>query len=139
MKEHLRRRQQCYIIQWLMLEPHQMKLLPSSKIFIATIFSRFKNKSSTEINQMLRILDIKETRCGREIFAEGEQQGKLEGKLEGKTEMLVSLARKRFPKLSQTTVKQIQKLDFLQLERLADVLFDLPNLAAVKTWLQEQK
>ncbi len=102
------------------------------QLFIATIFSRFKNKSRTEINQMLRILDIKETRCGREIYAEGARQGKLEGKLEGKTELLVRMACKRFPKLAPADVEQIQHLDFLQLERLADVLFDLPKAATLR-------
>jgi predicted transposase YdaD len=104
-------------------------------IYTSLLFSRFKTKTFPEIAIMLTTLDITKTRAGRDLIAMGEK----EGAARGKAATLIKLLSKRFGTLPAVMVEQIQHLNYLQLEQLDDQVLDVPDLAQLAKWLQQQK
>ena len=108
-------------------------------IYTSLIFSRFKTRTYQEITVMLTTLDITKTRAGRDLIARGEIEGEARGKAEGKAATLLKLLSKRFGPLPAGLIKQIQHMNYVQLEQLDDQVLDAPDLAHLAKWLEQQQ
>jgi predicted transposase YdaD len=100
-------------------------------VFYALLLSRFKNKTHQELSAMIILPDITKTRAGRELIEMGEARGKVEGKAEFACKVLT----RRLGKLPKVIFEKIRHLDYLQLEKLADLVLDFADLKALKDWL----
>jgi predicted transposase YdaD len=96
-------------------------------------FERFKHLSEEEVLDMLPVLaPLEETRAYKSIFAKGMVKGKTEGKAEGeargKAELLKRLIQRRFKQLPKWAVAKIDKADVMQLDALAEAIFDAQDI-----------
>ena len=100
---------------------------------------------------MFTFNDLKNTRVYQDAKQEGLQLGKQEGLQLGEQEglqlgeqrglqrqvaMLVKILNRKFWKLSPRTTNRIMKLSVMQLDNLAEVIFDLQNVADLNDWLR---
>ena len=111
-------------------------------IYTSLLVTRLKHKSIQEITAMITSLDITKTRAGRELIAmgvaEGKAEGEARGKAEGKAQTLIKLLSKRFGGLPGTLIKKIERLNYLQLEQLDDLVLDAKDVAQLGAWLKQQ-
>jgi predicted transposase YdaD len=84
---------------------------------------------------MIRTFDLTKTRAGRELM----DLGKAEGKTEGRTETLLKILTKRLGKLTKSVVSQIEHLNYIQLEKLEDIVLDVQTVAELSAWLRKLK
>ena len=84
---------------------------------------------------MFNYSDLKKTRVYQEAKEEGEQIG-LQKALQGQVSMLQRMLTRKFGHLSPRTSSKISKLSAVQLENLADVIFDLQTTAELNAWLR---
>jgi predicted transposase/invertase (TIGR01784 family) len=99
------------------------------------LVSKFPNLTRREIEAMLKIKSLRNTRVFQEGVEEGVEQGRQEGELSGRQaaarKILLELLTHKFGSLSAQVVLQIQSIDNTEkLEQLPKVLFDAPNLQA---------
>ena len=92
---------------------------------------------------MFTFNDLKNTRVYQDAKQEGLQLGKQEGLQLGKQEglqrqaaMLLKILNRKFGKLSPRTTNRITKLSVMQLDNLAEVIFDLQTVADLNDWLR---
>ena len=112
--------------------------------FIETVLVyKFPRLSRQEIEAMFTFNDLKNTRVYQDAKQEGLQLGKQEGLQLGKQEglqrqaaMLLKILNRKFGKLSPRTTNRITKLSVMQLENLAEVIFDLQTVADLNDWLR---
>jgi predicted transposase YdaD len=100
-------------------------------IYTSFLLGRFKNKTPQEITAMITTLDIRKTRTGRELIAEG--------KAEGKAQTLIGILGRRFGGLPAAIKSQIEHLDFIQLEKLDERVLDLADTQELSKWLGKLK
>jgi len=104
--------------------------------FIETVLVyKFPQLSRQEIETMFNYSDLKKTRVYQEAKEEGEQIG-LQKALQGQVSMLQRMLTRKFGHLSPRTSSKISKLSAVQLENLADVIFDLQTTAELNAWLR---
>ena len=111
-------------------------------VFLNWLLERFRDRSQKEIAMILDLPDIEDTRAGRELLEKGiekgRQEGRQEGRREGREEGLESgillIARKRFgaDSVDGPLEAAIRDLSAPALERLLDVLLDLPDVEALR-------
>lgn len=87
----------------------------------AIVIHKFPQLSRQEIQAMLRLEDIKQTRFYQETFEEGLEQGLEQGKLEQKLAMIPLLAQRGF------SLDEIVELIQLDRETVTQVLQQRPN------------
>ena len=89
---------------------------------------------------MFLVSDIKQTRVYQEAKQEGRQEGKQEGRQEGRQEgernLLVRQLSKRFGKLTNSYIENINSLTIVQLEDLGEALLDFGNITDLEQWLK---
>ena len=76
---------------------------------------------------MFLVSDIKQTR----VYQEAKQ--------EGETNLLVRQLSKRFGKLTNSYIENINKLTIAQLEDLGEALLDFVNINDLEQWLKAHK
>jgi predicted transposase/invertase (TIGR01784 family) len=121
--------------------------------FIETVLVyKFPKLNRQEIEKMFTTSDLKKTRVYQEALEEGLQLGKQEGLQLGKQEglqlgkqegllrgqaalLLRQLARK-FGQVSPRLKNRISKLSVVQLENLAEAIFDFETVADLNSWLK---
>ena len=104
--------------------------------FIETVLVyKFPRLSRQEIEAMFTFNDLKNTRVYQDAKQEGLQLGKQEG-LQRQVAMLLKILNRKFGKLSPRTTNRITKLSVMQLENLAEVIFDLQTVADLNDWLR---
>ncbi|MBC7883359.1 MAG: DUF2887 domain-containing protein [Anaerolineae bacterium] len=98
---------------------------------LETIFvAKFPNLTRREIETMLKIDSLRNTR----VFQEGMEEGRQEGELRGQREMLLQFMTLKFGSLSAQVVSQIQASESTEkLQQLADAIIHSPDL---QTFLQ---
>ncbi len=108
---------------------------------------KFPQLSREEIEQMLGLSELKQTKVYQEARQEGRlegiQEGIQEGRLEGQqreaaTLILRQLAR-RVGQVAPEVRSQIELLAVTQLEELAEALLDFSSASDLTTWLQEHQ
>jgi predicted transposase YdaD len=92
---------------------------------------KFPRLSRREIEAMLNLSELKQTRVYQEAKQEGQQEGQL-------TLLLRQLTR-RFGTLEPEVQTQIQELSINQLEELGEALLDFSSAADLADWLQERR
>lgn len=93
---------------------------------------KFPQLNREEIEQMLGLSELKQTRVYQEARAEGRQEGMQE---EGATLVLRQLAR-RLGQITPLVRSQIQQLPIAQLEELGEALLDFSSVQDLTDWLQ---
>ncbi len=95
------------------------------------LVSKFPNLTRREIEAMLKIKSLRNTRVFQEGVEEGRQVGELLGRQAAAREILLELLTHKFGPLSAQIVSQIQAIENTEkLEQLPKALFDAPNLQA---------
>ena len=92
---------------------------------LETIFRRW-----TDMAVDLRVLPM-----FREAREEGRYEGRLEGRLEGRAELACRVLEARLGPLGAARMDAVHALDSAALDRLADALLTIEDLAAVDAWL----
>ncbi len=105
------------------------------QIYTSLLLNRLKHKTFQEITAMITSLDITKTRAGKDLIAIGFA----EGESRGKARTLLHILQKRLGSLSKSAVAQIERLDYLQLEKLEDCVLDLPDARQLTQWLRGLK
>jgi Domain of unknown function (DUF4351) len=83
---------------------------------------------------MLHFGDIEHTVLGQDLISIGRERGREEGI----TSILLRQATRRFGAPSDHLRSQIEDLDYLQLEALADSILDFSALGDLEAWLAAQ-
>jgi predicted transposase/invertase (TIGR01784 family) len=110
---------------------------------IETVFVyKFPNLSRQEIEQMLGLNELKQTRVYQEALEEGLQQGMQQGMQQGlkqgKLETVVRLLTRKLGTISPQLQTIIQELSILQIDALSEALLDFSEIAELEAWLQVQ-
>ena len=92
---------------------------------------RYEDLSQKEIEQMLGITTLKDTRVYQEAKAEGRQ----EGRQEGERSLILTLLTHRFGELPQADRDHIESLPLETLEELGKALLDFEELVELQAWL----
>ncbi|MFM5902707.1 MAG: Rpn family recombination-promoting nuclease/putative transposase [Dolichospermum sp.] len=100
------------------------------------LLSKFSQLSRQEIEAMFLVSDIKQTRVYQEAKQEGRQEGRQEGKKDEATNLLLRILSKRFGKLGDSYIQNINSLNIEQLEKLGEALLDFTDINDLETWLK---
>jgi predicted transposase YdaD len=77
--------------------------------------------------------DLKKTRVYQEALEEGEQRG-----LQRQVKMLLRQLTRKFGQISPRLRNRISKLSVVQIENLAEAIFDFETVADLNAWLRTQ-
>ena len=102
------------------------------------LLSKFSQLSRQEIEAMFLVSDIKQTRVYQEAKQEGRQEGREEGRQNGEMILLIRQLSKRFGKLKDIYIENINSLNIEQLEMLGEALLDFTDINDLKTWLESE-
>jgi predicted transposase/invertase (TIGR01784 family) len=105
---------------------------------------KFPSLSREEIEKMLGLSELRQTKVYQEALQEGEQIGRTEGiaegeqrgRTEGERSLILRLLTRKFGPLPTSVEAQVQALALPQLEALGEALLDFAALADVTAWLQ---
>ena len=104
----------------------------------SVLMSKFSQLSRQEIEAMFLVSDIKQTRVYQEAKQEGREEGREEGKQNGEMILLIRQLSKRFGKLKDIYIENINSLNIEQLEKLGEALLDFTDINDLKTWLESE-
>ena len=96
---------------------------------------KFPQLNREEIEEMLGLSELKQTRVYQEAQAEGRQEGMQEGEA---TLVLRQLAR-RLGQVTTEVRSQIQQLPVVQLEELGEALLDFSSAQDLMDWLEDHR
>jgi predicted transposase YdaD len=82
------------------------------------------------------VSDIKQTRVYQEAKQEGIQEGREEGRQNGEMILLIRQLSKRFGKLQDIYIENINSLNIEQLEKLGEALLDFTDINDLEIWLK---
>ena len=82
-------------------------------------------------------IGLKETRFYQDVFSEGFQEGLKDAQHEGEIRIILRQLNRRFSNLNPNTIIQIQQLNSIQLETLADKMFDFTMPSELDAWLEQ--
>ncbi len=99
---------------------------------------KFPELSRQEIEQMLGLSELKQTRVYQEALEEGLEQGRQEGRQEGELAVVMRLLTRRVGAIEPEMRSQLQQLSSPQLEELAEALLDFSTKADLVSWLERQ-
>ena len=102
------------------------------------LLSKFSQLSRQEIEAMFLVSDIKQTRVYQEAKQEGRQEGREEGKQNGEMILLIRQLSKKFGKLKDIYIENINSLNIEQLEKLGEALLDFTDINDLETWLKSE-
>jgi predicted transposase/invertase (TIGR01784 family) len=102
---------------------------------------KFPQLSREEIERMLGLSELRETKVYQEALQEGEQLGEQRGRTEGRTEeaqsLILRLLTRRIGSVAPEVRSQIQALSLAQLEALGEALLDFSEAWDLVRWLLE--
>ncbi|WP_242028616.1 DUF4351 domain-containing protein, partial [Anabaena sp. FACHB-1250] len=98
------------------------------------LLSKFSQLSRQEIEAMFLVSDIKQTR----VYQEAKQEGRQEGRQNGEMILLIRQLSKRFGKLKDIYIENINSLNIEQLENLGEALLDFTDINDLERWLNSQ-
>jgi predicted transposase/invertase (TIGR01784 family) len=99
---------------------------------------KFPERSRQEIEQMLGLNELKQTRVYQEALEEGLEQGRQEGRHEGELAVVMRQLTRRVGAIEPQLRSQLGQLSSAQLEELAEALLDFSWKADLVTWLDRQ-
>lgn len=89
---------------------------------------KFPNLSGQEVEQILGLNELRQTRVYQEALEEGRQEGELA--------VILRLLTRRLGTIAPELRSQLQQLSSSQLEELAEALLDFFTTADLVTWLE---
>jgi predicted transposase/invertase (TIGR01784 family) len=92
------------------------------------LLSKFSQLSRQEIEAMFLVSDIKQTRV--------YQEAKQEGKKDEATNLLLRILSKRFGRLGDSYIQNINSLNIEELENLGEALLDFTDINDLERWLK---
>jgi predicted transposase YdaD len=105
-----------------------------------SIFYKFPLLGREEIERMLSLGELRETRVYQEALDEGRQEGRQEGEqtgiLKGEQAVILRLLTRRLGTIAPTTESQIRLLSLTQLEALGEALLDFSQPSDLTNWLR---
>ena len=99
------------------------------------LLSKFSQLSRQEIEAMFLVSDIKQTR----VYQEAKQEGRQEGRQNGEMILLIRQLSKKFGKLKDIYIENINSLNIEQLEKLGEALLDFTDINDLERWLKSEK
>jgi predicted transposase/invertase (TIGR01784 family) len=101
--------------------------------FIETVLVyKFPNLTRQEIEKMFTQSDLKKTR----VYQDALEEGKQEGLLKGQSVILLRQLSRKLGQVSPRLKNRISKLSVVQLENLAEAIFDFETVADLNAWLK---
>jgi predicted transposase/invertase (TIGR01784 family) len=100
------------------------------------VIYKFPSLSREEIETMLGLSELKQTRVYQEALEEGEQRGRSEGRLEGEQSVILRQLARRIGDVTPEQQAQIRSLSLYQLEALAEALLTFSQPHELTHWLQ---
>jgi predicted transposase/invertase (TIGR01784 family) len=112
------------------------------------IVYKFPKLSREEIEKMLGLSELRQTRVYQEGVEEGEERGILKGRNEGRTEgrtegrveeaqsLILRQLTRRIGNVSSTMRSQVSSLSLHQLESLGEALLDFTSVDDLEHWLR---
>jgi predicted transposase YdaD len=97
--------------------------------------SKFSQLSRQEIEAMFLVSDIKQTR----VYQEAKQEGRQEGRQNGEMILLIRQLSKKFGKLKDIYIENINSLNIEQLENLGEALLDFTDINDLERWLKSER
>jgi predicted transposase YdaD len=117
------------------------KIAAIMELIETIVFYKFPLLSREEIERMLGLSELRETKVYQEALQEGEQvgvlKGKLEGKLEGEQLLILRQLTRRIGKVTPKMRTRIQDLSLVKLEALGEALLDFSEARDLEQWLAE--
>jgi predicted transposase/invertase (TIGR01784 family) len=98
---------------------------------------KFPQLSREEIERMLGLSELRETKVYQEALQEGRQDGEQTGALKEAQLFVMRLLTRRIGNLDPTMRSQIQALSLIQLETLGEALLDFSQPADLVNWLHK--
>jgi predicted transposase/invertase (TIGR01784 family) len=89
-----------------------------------------------EIETMLGLSELKQTKVYQEALQEGEQRGRTEGRTEGEQLLILRQLSRRIGPIPSTTEAQIRSLSLPKLEDLGEALLDFSSSTDLEQWLR---
>lgn len=123
-------------------DPHKLSAQAIVELIETIMVYKFPSLSREEIEQMLGLSELKQTRVYQEARQEGIQQGRQEGIQEGREEAARSLILKflvyRIGLVSNEMRTRIQRLSIPQVEILGEALLNFSSETDLKEWMRSQ-
>lgn len=95
------------------------------------IIYKFPNLSRQEIEQMLGLSELKQTKVYQQALAEGREEGR-----QRELALIMRLLTRRIGAIEPRWQSRIQQLSTTQLEELGEAVLDFAATADLVTWLQ---
>ena len=93
---------------------------------------KFPQLSRREIETMLGLSDLKQTRLYQEALEEGERLGELSGE----RSLVLRLLKRKLGEIPQDLRGRIEELSLTQLENLGEALLDFEQMDDLVNWLE---
>jgi predicted transposase/invertase (TIGR01784 family) len=101
---------------------------------------KFPSLGREEIEHMLGLSELRQTKVYQEALQEGEQIGEQRGEQRGRTEearsLILRFLTRQLGEISPSVQSQIQTLSLSQLESLGDALLDFEESSDLDDWLR---
>jgi predicted transposase YdaD len=119
-----------------------MRTKPLSKTIETIIVYKFPSLSREEIERMLGLSELRQTKVYQEALEEGREEGIAEGEQTGAVKEARSLILRQLSRrvgtLPANVEAQVQALALPQLEALGEALLDFGGLDDLMRWLRAQ-
>jgi predicted transposase/invertase (TIGR01784 family) len=103
------------------------------------IVYKFPSLSREEIERMLGLSELRQTKVYQEALEEGREEGiamgEQRGKLEGEQSVILRQLARRIGNVTPSQQAQIRSLSIYQLEALAEALLDFSQPDELANWL----
>jgi predicted transposase/invertase (TIGR01784 family) len=98
---------------------------------------KFPQLSRQEIERMLGLSELRQTKVYQEALQEGRQEGRQEGEQAGQAKLILHLLAFRVGEVPPDLEAKVQALSLSQLEALSVALFDFSEPADLVHWLKQ--
>ena len=98
------------------------------------LLSKFSQLSRQEIEAMFLVSDIKQSK----VYQEAKQEGKQEGRKDEAVNLLLRIMSKQFGNLTDSYIKNLNRLNIEQLEKLGESLLDFKDINDLEIWLNSE-
>jgi predicted transposase/invertase (TIGR01784 family) len=111
------------------------KLSAVVELIETIVVYKFPSLSREEIERMLGLSELRETKVYQEALEEGREEGMAEGKLEGEQSVILRQLARRIGNVTPDQQAQIRALSIYQLEALAEALLGFSQPDELTHWL----
>ncbi|NJM77826.1 MAG: Rpn family recombination-promoting nuclease/putative transposase [Acaryochloridaceae cyanobacterium RU_4_10] len=113
------------------------KIAAIIEIIETILIYKFPLLGREEIERMLGLGELRETKVYQEALHEGRQEGEQAGILKGEQTLILRQLTRRIAKVAPELQEQVQSLSLAQLESLSEALLDFTSAKDLSLWLQQ--